>query len=171
MSKYDQKEKPGTEVFHVKGNKAFRKAYSIDLLREMDVNYSGKEKQLKDAFFIELKERYKITSPAHIMLLDTACHDFIRIKRLQKVLIKHGDVGIVTSRMGNDYVKANEASYLLNAVETQFRSNLRELLMTKKEEIKTVLSIDRKDFSSWLSENIVEVEVGDEKHESDEKTS
>jgi len=103
-------------------------------------------------FFDALVDKFDLTDPNDLMMLDTACYDFLRMKRLQGLIMKQGDTVVVTSRSGMKYTKTNEASYLLNAVESQFRQTMKELQLTRKEQASKKLGLDAKDFSSFMSE-------------------
>mgnify|MGYP001611527898 CR=1 FL=1 len=85
------------------------------------------------------------------MMLDVAVYDFIRIKRIQSILMKEGDVVIHKLKNGQVITKAHEAGYLLNAIETQFRNNMKELMLTRKEVTKKEIGLGGKDFANFLS--------------------
>lgn len=131
------------------------KVYSKQLMAYTEQALGDDEKNVYTAFFDELVDTHKITSASDIMMLDLVVFDFIRIKRLQKVIKEEGDVVHFTLKNGKTLTKANEASYLMNSIETQLRNNMRELMMTRKEVTKKQLGMEAKDFASWASEAIV----------------
>jgi len=134
------------------------KIYSKQLMAYVDQSIREDEKGIYNAFFNSIVEEYNITRPHDLMLLDVACYDFLRIKRIQSIIMKEGDVTVITLRSGKTLTKAHEASYLLNSVETQFRNNMKELMLTRKEQVKQELGIGSKDFANWLSDKAIDAE-------------
>ena len=72
--------------------------------------------------------------------------------------MKEGDVVRIKLRNGQTITKAHEASYLLNAIETQFRNTMKELMLTRKENVKKQIGLGEKDFTAFLSKDIVDAE-------------
>ena len=135
------------------------KVYSKQLVAYAEQNLKEDEKAVYNVFFNELVEQGNFDKPQELMLLDTLCYDFIRIKRLQNYINKHGDMTEYTLKNGAIVKKASEASYLLNSIESQFRNTMKELLLTRKESTKKQLGMGAKDFANWMSEPaIVEVD-------------
>lgn len=112
------------------------------------------EKNVYNSFFEAMVEKFDLTRPNDLMLLDNMCFDFIRLKRIQGVISREGDFTEITLRNGQKIKKATDASYLLNAVQSQFRQTMKELMLTRKEEVKKQLGLGGKDFSTLVSEII-----------------
>ncbi len=142
------------------------KIYSKQLVEYANQTLREDEKGIYHAMFDSIKESHKIEEPEDLMLLDTAVYDFIRIKRIQGIIMKEGDVVHYKGRSGELITKANEASYLLNSIEVQFRNNMKELMLTRKEITKKNIGMGVKDFTSFMSEDIVDAnfEVKDGKN-------
>lgn len=134
------------------------KKYNKDLILYANKDISDEEKVVYEQIFNEIVEGNKLDRAEHLMMLDNALFDYLRIKRLQKILLKEGDVVEYTLKSGKTIRKAHEASYLLNAIETQFRNTMKELLLTKKEVVKKTIGMDSKDFASFLSGDVIEVD-------------
>jgi len=100
--------------------------------------------------FDALSERFDINEPNEIMLLDLAVNDYIRIKRLHLTLKSESDIVTITTRMGQKVRKAHEAGYLINAIESQFRQNMKELLLTPRESLKKTIGEKPKDFTDAI---------------------
>lgn len=141
-----------TEEDQKKVGRWAEKVYSKQLVEYANQNLREDEKNIYQVIFNELVETHKFERVEELMLLDTMVYDFIRIKRIQGLLMKEGDVTKIILRSGQIITKAHEASYLLNAVETQFRNTMRELMMTPKEIVKKKIGLGTKDFASFLSE-------------------
>lgn len=135
-----------------------QKVYSKHLVEYVSQLLKPEEKIVFDSFFNGIVEEHKFETAADLMLLDTMCFDFIRIKRLQRDIAENGDTFTFVSRTGIEVVKVRESSYLLNAIESQFRSNLKELMLTRKEQVKKTIGTGGKDFANWLSTEVVDVE-------------
>lgn len=134
------------------------KIYSKQLIEYANQNLREDEKGIYNSLFNSMKDNHKLEKPEELMMLDNAVYDFIRIKRIQGILMKEGDVIKMKLRNGQTITKANEASYLLNAIEVQFRNTMKELMMTRKEVVKKQIGLGEKDFASFLSEDIVDAE-------------
>ena len=131
--------------------------YSKQLVEYANMTIRPEEKGVYNAFFDDLVDRFKLDRPNDMMLLDIACFDFLRIKRLQKIVADEGDMVNYELRSGKVIKKGHDASYLLNAVQGQFRQTMKELLLTKKEEVKKSIGKDGSDFSSVVA-NIIEAD-------------
>jgi len=138
------------------------KVFSEQLIVYANNSLSESEKKLYDALIDDIASSSKIEKAEHIMLLDSAIFDYLRIKRLQTLIAKEGDVVQFQLKSGRTITKANEASYLLNAITTQFRSSMKELMLTRKEVTKKEIGLGVKDFASFLSENSVDADFKDE---------
>ena len=95
------------------------------------------EQRVIESFFSSLQQSGSLFKPEEMVLLDTACHDLLRIKQLQQLVNEHGPI-VKKEWMDKNGTKfsslaANPAVEMLHRAETQFRSNLRELMLTKKE--------------------------------------
>jgi hypothetical protein len=141
-------------------DKRFKRNYSLAIREFANKSLNEKEMAVYNLLFEKISKDNSLERPQEMMLLDLALFDFIRSKRLQGYIKKHGDVFILKDRNGKKYVKASEASYLLNAVESQFRQNMKELVLTKKEEVKASFLSGEKDLTSFLTidANVVEVD-------------
>lgn len=136
------------------------KAYSTELLNKInDSIYSGEQESYKSLLDV-LKEEYNLDNPRDLLLLDLVVKDFLRIQRIHKMLKDEGDFMTITSKKGNTYTKANEAGSLLNSVEIQLRSNLKELGLTKREHDRTKIEGMGKvgDFSNFLDAKDISTE-------------
>ena len=114
------------------------KVYSRQLMEYANQSLRDDEKNLYKTLFDEIKTSNGIEKVEHLMMLDTTIYDFIRIKRIHNIIMREGDVVRLKLRGGQVITKAHEASYLLNAVQTQFRNNMKELMLTKKEIVKKI---------------------------------
>ena len=74
------------------------KTYSKQLIAYIDQNCGEHEVAVYNAFFKEISEYNEINNPQDVMLLDLIVFDFIRLKRLQKVIKDEGDVVKFTLR-------------------------------------------------------------------------
>lgn len=146
-----QEEKVTIKETNKKGRWA-DKQYSKQLIEYTNQTLREDEKRVYDEFFNALVEKYKLDRPNDLMLVDTLCFDFIRIKRIQMRIAQDGDFQTFVTRSGTKITKASDASYLLNAVESQFRQTMKELMLTRKEETKKQLGLGGKDFSTFISE-------------------
>lgn len=147
-------------------DKRYNKKYSL-ILREYANNaLSEPELRVYKEFFVEIQETHQLFGAADIILLDSVCFDFLRIKRLHKYIRDKGDFleSEFKRKDGSTYskVRANEANYLLNAVETQMRQNMKELMLTRKEITKKAMSMGDKDLAGWLAKPIDAEVVGEE---------
>ena len=116
------------------------------------------EKEQYDNIISTLIEEYNLGNPRDLMLLDITVKDFLRIQRIHKVLTDEGDF-ITVQYKNYETRKAHEAGFLLNAVETQLRNNLKELGLTRKEHDKKVINELGKgaDFSEYFAEGLTKV--------------
>lgn len=144
--------------FQVRRGSWKKTEYALKLAEYANQDILPHEKGVYDAFYNAIIEKYDFTNPEDLMLIDLACYDFIRIKRLQKMIMKDGDVIKVVNRLGATLSKANEASYLLNAVQVQFRQTMKELTLTRKEKARKEIGMDSKSFDQWLADNVIPVE-------------
>jgi hypothetical protein len=137
----------------------YTKQYSMQLLEYANVSLNDAEYNTYKLFFNTIKDENGLTSVQDLMMLDMVVYDFIRAKRLQQHLHKHGDVITKTNDKGEViFSKPNEAGQLLNAVESQLRQNMKELLITKKEALKKAIAIGDGDFANWLNAKVIDVE-------------
>lgn len=138
-------------------------SYDAMLVEFVNQNLKEHEIPVYRAIHDSIKDKYKITEVNELILLDMVCYDFIRIKRLQKMITDEGDIYTVTTPTFS-FKKVHEASYLLNAIESQIRNTMKELLITRKEQAKVAIGKNPKSFDEWLDENSIKVEadeVGD----------
>ena len=117
----------------------------------------------------QLSTKYNIHAPHELMMLDIAVKDFIRVQRMYQIIAKQGDMRVTPTKFG-ETSRPHEAHYLLNAIESQFRQNMKELLLTRREDIKQKLGIDKKDFSTFMA-GVKEITVDEaEREEKKEQT-
>jgi hypothetical protein len=131
--------------------------YSLQLREYANQMLSPAELNVYVVLFDNIRQSHNLSKPEDLMMLDIAVFDFMRIKRLHKNIQEHGDMSEMQTRGGQTYQKASEANYLLNAVESQFRQNMKELLLTQKEQTKKALMLGEKDLASWLNSRVVDV--------------
>tara|TARA_Y100000310_G_C20630176_1_gene788206 strand:+ start:66 stop:569 length:504 start_codon:yes stop_codon:yes gene_type:complete len=153
MSTEELKARPSTK----KVGRWKDKVYSKQLMEYVNQSIRADEIGVYNTFFNSIADKNNMSEPHELMMLDIACYDFIRIKRIQKIIMKEGDVTVIRTRSGQMITKSHEAGYLLNAVETQFRHNMKELLLTRKEDTKKKLGLASTDFSNWLNMKTVGV--------------
>lgn len=146
-------------------DKRFKKKYAKQLIEYVNQVIRPDEQHLYKELVKAILEENDLDKPQDLMMLDVSIYDFLRIKRIQSVLMEQGDVKIVKSKAGNEYTNINKAGYLLNAVENQLRQNLKELALSRKERMKKKLGVDRKDFASFMSEPVEVDVVEDDKNE------
>jgi len=150
-------------------DKRFKRKYARQLIEYVNQVVRPDEQNLyKEIVQAIIEENPGLDKPQDLLMLDTAVYDFLRIKRIQSILMERGDVDIVTAKSGREYVKSNEAGYLLNAVETQMRQMLKELGLTRSEREKRKLGVDAQDFATYMSEP-VEAEIVEDEDESGKK--
>ena len=147
-------------------DKRYSRPYSNMLLDYANQSLNEPELKVYNAFFNEIREKEHLLDAQDLMLLDMVCFDFVRIKRLHGFIKEMGDMieKKFITKDGKEVTnwKANEASYLLNAVESQCRQNMKELLITKKEATKKAISMGEKDIAMWLAKPVEgETEDGD----------
>jgi len=133
------------------------KIYNNVLVKYANKDIIGDEAVIYQQLFDEITQSNKLDKAEHLMLLDNALFDYLRIKRLQKLILEEGDVVSFKLKSGRVIKKAHEASYLLNAIETQFRNTMKELLLTKREVVKKNIGLGAQDFASFLSAEVVDV--------------
>ncbi len=138
-------------------DKRYRKVYSKSLVEYANQSLRPDELNIYKILFDEIRDRNKLEKAEDLMLLDMVIYDFIRIKRMQKIIMKEGDVVEIKLRSGQTITKVHEASYLINAIETQIRGNMRELMLTRKEVTNKQIGLGQKDFATLLAENTIEV--------------
>ena len=126
------------------------KVYSKQIIEYTNQSLRPDEKNVYDVIFNALVERYDLTEPNEIMLLDLAVNDFIRVKRLHLILKDESDIIDIKTRTGQVVRKAHEAGYLINAVETQFRQSMKELLLTPKSRIQKTIGLQPKNFTDAI---------------------
>ena len=141
------------------------KVYSKLIMERANQVLKPDELVVYEMLFNSIAESNNLTAPAQLMMLDNAVYDYLRIKRIQSIIMKEGDMIVFQLRGGRNITKAHEASYLLSAIEVQFRNSMKELLLTPKEITKKQIGMGAEDFASWLEGNTVKVEykVEDEK--------
>lgn len=143
-------------------DKRYKKKYSQQLIEYANQNLSEPEKRVYDTLMQELIVNHGIDSAEDMMLLDLVCFDFLRIKRLQSYVKDTGDIQTITTRKGEQFSKVNEASYLINAVQSQFRQNMKELQLTRKERIKRNIVRGDFDITKMIEEGkVVDAEVSE----------
>ena len=152
----------------IKGGKWADRVYSKQLVEYIDQSLKPEEKGVYKSLFDALTDQFKIRDANDVMMLDVALFDFIRIKRIQNVIIRDGDFYNIRLRNGQTIKKSTDASFLLNAVESQFRQNMKELMLTRKELMKKKLGVDAKDFSTFMSE-AVDITPEDETEDDNDK--
>ena len=139
-------------------DKRYNKLYSKQLIEYANQNLREDELRIYNTLFNELKDKNKLESANELMMLDIVVYDFLRVKRIQSILMKEGDVIQIKLRNGQTITKAHEASYLLNAIENQLRNNMKEMMLTRKEIVKKQIGLGTKDFATLLSGNAVDAE-------------
>ena len=158
-----------TEVNKQSPNKPERwkeKVYSKQLVEYANTSLREDELNVYKVIFNSIQEEHKLEKPEELIMLDLVVYDFIRIKRIQQLLMKEGDVVQLKLRSGQMLTKAHEASYLLNAIEVQMRNNMKELMLTKKEIVKKQIGLGTGDFASFLAAKTVDADYrleGDKK--------
>lgn len=137
------------------------RVYSKELMETVNkTDLKEEEKNAYNLMFNKIIEDTGLYKPADLMMLDVLCFDYIRIRRIQKMIATGGDTFKVTTKYGS-YDKVREVSYLLNAINSSFRTSMKELMLSRKERTKKEIGKDSKDFANWLADNAIEVEVSD----------
>ena len=103
-------------------DKRYKKKYTRQLIEYVNQSIRPDEQNIYKELVKVIAEENRLTKPQDILMLDVAIYDFLRIKRLQTMIMKDGEVTVTTSKAGNKYTKVNPAGQLLNSVETQFRN-------------------------------------------------
>ena len=140
-------------------NGTFVKEYSLELVRYVNSAVMPEERDIFKELYDAVKEANHITNPSDLLMLDMAIFDYLRAKRVQKVLSTEGVTITFTSKSGKTYTKAHEANYLLNSIETQFRNLMKEIGVSGKERFKKQLGVEAQDFSNFMSETVVDAEI------------
>ena len=130
------------------------RVYSQALVEYANQSLREDELRLYTILFEEIRDKQKLEKAEDLMMLDMVVYDWLRIKRIQSLLMKEGDTIVLTLRSGQKITKVHEASYLLNAIETQIRNNMRELMLTRKEVVKKQIGLGQQDFASFLAKPI-----------------
>lgn len=146
------------------------KVYSNQIMAYVDQSLRPDEKSVYKLLFDTLSDRFDISEPNEIMLLDLAVNDYIRIKRLHLILKDESDIVTIKTRMGQNVRKVHEAGYLINAIEGQFRQNMKELLLTPRERLKKTIGQQPKDFTDAIG-RIVEGDYTEVKKDGDREQS
>ncbi len=157
-------EPTNNEVKEKKKGRWATKTYSKQIIDYANQSLKEDEKQIYETLFNEMSEKHKLESAEDLMLLDNLVFDFLRIKRIQGIIMKEGDVTKFKLRNGQTVTKASEASYLLNAIESQFRNTMKELMMTRKEVAKANIGLGSTDFATFLSKTAVDAEFKEVKN-------
>ncbi len=144
------------------------KIYSKQIMAYVDQSLRPDEKNVYKVMFDALADRFDIKEPNELMLLDLAVNDYIRIKRLHLILKDESDIVTIKTRMGQEVRKVHEAGYLINAVESQFRQNMKELLLTPRESLKKTIGEQPKDFTDAIG-RIVDGDYTEVKQDGDRK--
>jgi len=142
--------------------KWMNRVYNKDMILYSNQDMSTSEQNIYQSLFDEITIKNKLEKAEDLMMLDNALFDYLRIKRLQRMILKEGDFIVYKLRSGRVVKKAHEASYLLTAIETQFRNTMKELLLTRKEVVKKKIGMDSKDFASFLSDGAISIGPKDE---------
>ena len=129
-----------------------KRDYNAQLMEYTNHTLTDPEKGIYDTFFNTIKERNNIIEPQELMMLDIAVHHFIRIKRLQILINKEGESYFVVMSKGVKARKVADHAYLLNAIETQFRNYMKEMSLSRKENIRRQVGKAAQDFTKFLSE-------------------
>ena len=143
-----------------------KKEYSLDLLDKVNVPVKEGEKPLYKALITDLIKNNSLVAAQDIMLVHNSVFNFLRIRRIQQIIIDEGDIIDIFTKSGQKIRKAHEASYLLNSVETQLRQDLKELMLTRKEKTKKIIGKEAKDITQYMEIEADEVKNGhDDKNE------
>jgi len=143
----------------MQGDKRFTKTYSKELVKHINSSVIPEELNLYQELYNAVKDANNLHKPQDLMMLDMAIFDYLRVKKVQKVLRDEGVTVTIMSRSGQPYTKSHEANYLLNSIETQFRNLMKEIGITGKEQFKQKLGVEAQDFSSYISSTVVDAEV------------
>lgn len=143
----------------------FTRKYAKQLVEYANQITRPDERKVYFAIINALIEENDLDKPQDFIQVDMLAFDILRSKRIQKILMEKGEVQVSTSKSGRVYMNSQKAGYLLNAIENQIRKNMKDLGLTRKERLKRELGVDKKDFSSFMSEPVevdAIVEDGDE---------
>jgi len=151
-------------------DKRYKKKYTLQIIEYANQALCETERSMYDVIMNELVSVNKLVEVQDLMLADLVSFDYIRAKRLQVYIKDTGDMISIVTRSGQTVEKVNEASYLLNAVQGQLRQNLKELTLTRKEQVKKRIEGGHFDFAKMMSkEKIIDVEDEDTKQPEDKK--
>ena len=124
--------------------------FSKQLMGYAEKCLSPDEANIYKQMMTSISGQFNIDDVHELMMLDLAVHDFLRAKRMQEWIQEKGDIVTIPTKFGN-VDKTNEAHYLMNAIESQFRQNMKELLLTRKEDATRKLGAEDKDFSTVMA--------------------
>jgi len=162
-SSEDKKDMPDTPKVYTgkpkKGKKRQLRQFSKQIQEYANHGLNDMEQRVYREIFSVIAEEQNIESAHDKMLLHNMVMNFIRGGRLQMFLQQHPEVLTWEDQSGQTRYKVNEASYLLNAVQSQFRQDMKELLLTRKEAIKKRVFEGNQDFARWINtKEVVDVE-------------
>ncbi len=146
------------------------KIYTKQILEYVEHSLRPDEKNVYKVFFESLAEEFNLKGTNELMLLDLAVTDYIRVKRLHLILKDESDIITIKTRQGQNVRKVHEAGYMINAIESQFRQNMKELLLTPRERIKKTIGEQPKDFTEALGV-VIDADFEDENKDGDGKQS
>ena len=110
-------------------------------------------KRYCNKLFRNLKKFYKIDTPADEIQLNLLVTDLLRLKEAYARMVKSGQFQSVKSKAGNVYDGVSPIGFYINQLEGSIRSQLRELMMTRKSAAKK----KQQDFASFATE-VIDVE-------------
>ena len=131
------------------------KVYTKQIIEYVKQSLRPDEKNAYDVIFNALADQFEIKDPNELMILDLAVNDYLSVKRLHLLLKDQSDIVNIKTRSGQVVRKAHEAGYLINAIEGQFRQNMKELLLTPKERIKKTIGLQPKDLLMLLARQLM----------------
>lgn len=134
------------------------RVYSQQILKMVKEGLSLEEQELFSMLFEGIQQSHKLHMTEDLMLLDLAVMDYVRIKRLEKMMERVGETYELTLRSGQTVTKVHEVAYLANALKQQVRATLRDLQLTRKEKTKKQLGLGQQDFANFMSEDVIDVE-------------
>jgi len=142
-----------------------KRTYSVDFLETVNTAISETECPFYKQLYGVMVDKYNFSKPGELVILDRWCYNVIRMRRVQRWLLKNGEMRTVNAGK-NAYTQVDSSVYYLNSIQTQLRADEKEMMMTPKEESKGKIGLGTQDFSAYMKEIVaIDGELVDDKKE------
>lgn len=145
-----------------------KRKYHPLMVKLVQQEFSADERSLYNELYSGVQDRYGLERTEELMLLHNLCFNQVRALRLQRYVLENGELS-TNAKTGK--TTASDVGYLLNAVESQLRNDLKELAISPKERLAhRVMGKDSKQMSHF-TELIAEYSVDDDEGDKTKKVS